>query len=429
MKASEVFIDALAPLKKRDVSLFLGGQTISQLGSMMQGTALAWLVWELSKSTEALGIVNMLQFMPFLFLGAFAGLLADRLDRRSILFVIRFAEMALAMSFAFLLYTDIIAVWHIYIFALLAGIIMGIDTPVEIAYLGDLSGQRQVREAVAIYNLIRQAAQTTAPALAGLLLAVFNSSRVFLINGAAAIFALGTLLFIRSRPAGKIPETASGDSPVLRRDGADFASFIEGFRFVIQDPRMSDLFLLSICITFFSSGVINLIPAVVTERLNAGPETLGFIQSAAGAGPIAGLILAVPFIQKAEKQGPVLLLFLVWMGAWFIAAAYTGSPWFWGVSMFAANIANPAVLTVAAGLIQFRTPAGLRGRVMGIWMMFSFGMMPFGALINGFLSGVIGIAPAILIFGLALICIAAGISIFRKPLLTWTPRKDGGVAT
>jgi MFS family permease len=130
--------------------------------------------------------------------------------------------------------------------------------------------------------------------------------------------------------------------------------------------------------------------------------------------------------QKVKNPGPTLLLSLVWMGTWFIAATNNDSVWFWMVGMFAANIANPAVLTVAAGLIQFLTPADLQGRVMGIWMMFSFGIMPFGALCNGFLSGAVGVVLSILIFRSVLILMALCIALIRRPLWSWIPHAEGG---
>ncbi|MDR1902690.1 MAG: MFS transporter [Treponema sp.] len=412
MNIFRVFIETVAPLKKRNVSLFLGGQVVSQFGSMLQGTALSWVVWEFSKSTEALGITNMLHYLPYLLFGPFAGVLADRLSRRGILLGLQAAEMALALLFAFLLQADSVSLWHIYLFSFLSGCILGIDSPVGAAYLGDLAGKKRVREAVALNNVILQAARTAAPAAAGILLAAVNSSRIFFINGAASLFIFAALLMISFRPL-KNPLSAAGGE-----------KFIDALRFIKGRAQIQDLIIASMCITFFSGGVSNLVPAVVTERLHAGPEALGFITAAFGAGPLIGAILIVPFFQKIKKPGTALLLSLAWMGAWFAAAAFSGSVWLWIVGMFAANLSNPAVLVIAAGLIQFLTPEQMYGRVMGIWMMLTFGMMPFGPLVSGFLSSGVGIAPAILIFAFTLILAAALMALFRGDFRRWLPHEE-----
>ena len=101
---NHIFRDAYAPLRNRNLSLYLSSQTISFIGTFMQATAQSWVVWQISRSTSALGLVAMLGSIPMLLFGAFAGVLADRLDRRKVLIGTQVTSMLLAFIFAILLH-------------------------------------------------------------------------------------------------------------------------------------------------------------------------------------------------------------------------------------------------------------------------------------------------------------------------------------
>src|SRR6266542_5414310 len=130
------FADTFAPLKNHNLSLYVGGQTVSQFGTFMQATAQAWVVSQVSHSASALGLTATLGAIPMLLLGAFAGIWADRLDRRKLLIATQAAAMLLAFAFAFLLQTGQIQLWHIYALSLALGCASALDMPAQSAFIG-----------------------------------------------------------------------------------------------------------------------------------------------------------------------------------------------------------------------------------------------------------------------------------------------------
>lgn len=412
-KKGQFFIEAFLPLKNKNLSVYLGGQTVSLLGTMIQGTAMPWVVWEISHSPKTLGLTNMLNFLPLLIFGAFAGIWADRLDRRKVLLFLQVGAMLLAFSFALLVQTGLIQVWHIFLLSFLIGSIAAFELPVQLAFLGDVAETKHISAAVSLNNLIRQASRTVGPALAGVIIGMFGVSQAFWINGASFLAVIGSLLVVQAHQVK--PTAAQQRRGQLR----------EGIQYIKGNHRVQDLLIVSGCIPFFAISISGMLPAIVTDRLQAGAEVLGIIQAAAGAGAMAGSILVVPFVGRIEKAGLAILNAMFWIGGCFVIASFSNTAWFWTVCIFASNMANPAVLAVSAGLLQTIAPPDMKGRIMGIWMTLSFGLQPFGAILIGYLANAIGVTAAVLSFAFALIGVAAFMFIFRSGFRRWKPMPNG----
>lgn len=167
------------PLKNRNLRIYLGGQAVSLLGTWMQSTAQSWVVWELTQSESSLGIVVMLNSLPLFLLAPWAGGFADRFNRRMILLVTQSIAMMLAFALAFLVQTNLVQIWHIYVFAFVLGAIAALDFPAQQAFIGDLSGMTQIRQAVTLNIMGLQVARMVGPALAGILLKAVGSAAAF----------------------------------------------------------------------------------------------------------------------------------------------------------------------------------------------------------------------------------------------------------
>lgn len=135
-----MYAGSFAPLKNRNLRIYLGGQAVSLIGTWMQATAQSWVVWELTRSESSLGIVVMLNTLPLFLLAPWAGGIADRFNRRFILLATQSIAMLLAFTLAFLIQTNLVQIWHIYLFALILGIINTLDFPAQQTFIGDLSG-------------------------------------------------------------------------------------------------------------------------------------------------------------------------------------------------------------------------------------------------------------------------------------------------
>ncbi len=197
----KTYTKSFAPLKNRNLRIYLGGQAISLLGTWIQSTAQSWVVWELTKSESSLGIVVMLNTLPLFLLAPWAGGIADRFNRRFILLATQSIAMLLAFVLAYLIQTDQVQVWHIYLFSFILGNVAALDFPAQQAFIGDLSGMGQVRQAVTLNIMGLQVARMLGPAIAGVLLKVFGAAASFWINGASFFVVILSIFAVRSQQA------------------------------------------------------------------------------------------------------------------------------------------------------------------------------------------------------------------------------------
>jgi MFS family permease len=160
------FQETFSPLRNRNLRIYLGGQAVSLIGTWMQITAQSWVVWRLSRSEAALGIVGMFSGLPFLILGPIAGVWADKLDRRKILINTQSAAATLAIILALLVQFGLVQLWHLYVLAILLGSVNALDMPSQQAFIGDMAGLDMVRKAVVVNGIIVQVSRIFVPTLA-----------------------------------------------------------------------------------------------------------------------------------------------------------------------------------------------------------------------------------------------------------------------
>ena len=179
--------------------LWFLGALVSNTGAWMQRTAQDWIVLtELTnRDAAALGITMALQFGPLLVMVPFTGLMADRFDRRKLLMWTQTASGALALGLGALVLSGTVQLWHVYVFALLLGIVTAIDTPVRQTFVSELVSDADISNAVALNSTSFQSARLVGPAIAGVLIAVLGSGWVFVINGVSFAGVLLSLVLIR----------------------------------------------------------------------------------------------------------------------------------------------------------------------------------------------------------------------------------------
>src|SRR5215467_4793937 len=176
------FSHTFAPLAVRSLRIYLAGQAVSLLGTWIQSTAQAWVVWQLSHSTVDLGVNAMLGMLPFLLLGPWISVWADRLDRRRLLVGTQVSSMILAAVLAVLVQTGTVQLWHVHLLALLLGMVNALDMPTQQAFIGELSGREQVREAIVLNVMIVQVSRMVGPAFAGWIISALGVTLTFWLN-------------------------------------------------------------------------------------------------------------------------------------------------------------------------------------------------------------------------------------------------------
>ncbi len=408
--------DSFSPLRLRNFRLYLGGQAISLLGTFMQITAQSWVVWQLSHSTTALGLAAMLSSLPILFLGPWAGVWADRLDRRRVLIASQTSAMILAFAFAVLVQMNAIQLWHIYALSLLLGIVNALDMPTQQAFIGDLSGMSQVRKAVVVNAMIIQIGRMLGPALAGFAIGVLGVATAFWLNGLSFLAVIASLLAVRATQV-RGTSTAS----VIEE-------YREGLRFIWSEPRIQDLLVFTILITLFAFPVINILPAVTTEILRREADVLGLLLASSGAGALVGTLLVAPVVQPLRRTGLVLGSAVAWAGVWEILFSLSAWLPLSLIGMFLVSLTIPVVLTTASGLMQTFAPPTMRARLLSTLLMVTFGIQPVASLLIGVSADHLGTSLAIRVNGVLMVVGTILLLVIRPKLREWEASHQPGIA-
>ncbi len=410
--------DSFTPLRLPNLRIYLIGQAISLLGTWMQVTAQGWLVWELSHSEVALGIVSMLGSLPLLLFGLWAGVWADRLDRRKVLIGTQAAAMVLAFILAVLVWTNSVQLWQVYVLSFLLGCVTALDFPAQQAFLGDLSGMTSVRKAIVLNAMIFQIGRMIGPALAGFVVGAIGAAAAFFLNGISFIAVIISLIIVRSHQV-RLP--GGGDQ---------VRAVLDGLNFIRREQRVQELILFATLVTFFGISLLSFFPALAADVLQGDAQTLGILLASSGAGAFVGATIVAPLAQTAHRIGRVLGLAVIWVGAWWIAVSLSRSVPLSMLCIFLVSLAMPTIMTTVNGLLQVMAPPKMRGRLLSAYIIVSFGIQPLAALFIGFWASRLGIAAAIAIDGIAIIVGAIVIMMLRPALRSWVaprPTEKPGV--
>ncbi len=403
-----------SPLKLPNFRLYISGQAVSLVGTWLQVTAQSWVVWELSHSEAALGVTAMLGALPTLLLGPWAGVIADRMNRRLLLILTQTGMMLLAFILAALVQLHMVQIWHVYVLSAFVGIFSALDFPTQQAFLGDLAGMGEVRRAVNMNAMMLQASRMIGPALAGWVIGSWGAATAFWLNGTSFLAVIGSLMAVTAHQVHR-PQTGNS---VLR-------DMWDGMLFLRSQPRIQDLLLLSISITMLALSLMSMMPAFASERLSGNASTLGYLLAASGGGALFSLILVMPMAQARRHVGVVMSAAVIWAGIWiFLLSLVTTLPLAM-LCLFLLSFSLPLVVAMAMGLIQVLTPGEMRARVLSLFTMVSFGLQPISAILIGTASERFGVAAVAGVNGTLLVAAGISLLLFRKGLKEWQVKAIG----
>ncbi|MBI1934981.1 MFS transporter [Candidatus Woesearchaeota archaeon] len=399
--------DGYSPLGMRNFRIYVSGQALSMVGTWMQMTAQSWVVWELTHSELKLGIVAMLGFIPFVILGPWSGVWADIVNRRKLLIGTQVAAMILAIIFAVLVQTHSIQIWHIYLLSILLGIVNTLDMPAQSAFIGDLSGMEHIRKAVAVNSTLVQISRMLGPALAGWVIAAVGVAPAFWLNALSFVAVILSLVAI------------SSNQEVHKRSGSHLNEFWDGMKFIYSQPRILDLMLLTLLLTFFAFSAVQIMPAVATDVLHGDARVLGNLLGAAGAGALLGSMVIMPLTAKIKKIGLLAAIATAWTGLWFVVFAFSRNAYTSMLFLFLSNLLAPLIFITTSAVMQSSAPPNMRARLMSALLMIMFGIQPFASIFIGFSASRLGSPLAIMINGALMVAGTAAILVFRPKLRRW----------
>ncbi len=410
MTGASRFGHMYAPLRVANYRNFLIGQTISTMGSLIQMTAQSWVVYELTRSSAALGTIAMLGSLPLLLVSPYAGTLADRIDRRRLLYGTQAALAALAATLAILVQTGTVQIWHLYVLAVLTGIVTALDGPALQAFAADLTGPALVRQAVSLNMMGFQVSRMVGPSVAGLLVGYYGSATAFWVNAASFLAVILALLRVRFN-------ADSPEAPRRRHAGQAPGTTMDAVRHVLRNPTVVNFYLYPLLYMVGAATTMTLYPVYVGDVLQRDARALGTIIGAWGAGNLVTSFLILPLVQNVRRTGILSAFLLVWFGAMlallrFIAlpasmAAIEGLGGRVGipdpvvavasVATFLSGITGPIVLSMASGLQQAMAPPDMRARLAALGTTITFGTQPFVSLAVGYAGEVFGAPTALLL--------------------------------
>ncbi len=409
MNPLSTFRESFSPLRFRNFRIYIGGQAISLIGTWIQTTAQGWLVWQLTGSEAANGMVQALSALPILLLGPWAGVWAERLDRRKLLIGTQIGLMLLAFILALLVQTGLVQIWHVFVLSFLLGVITAIDLPAQQAFLGDLAGMGEVRKAVNLNATVLQISRMVGPAIAGSILASQGLAPTFWINGLSFLAVIASLVVLQS-------------NQVRRQTGPvhPLGEIREALRYLRTHPRMQDLFIFATLVVLLVISIImSQLPAVAEKLLGGNAQTFGLLQSASGAGALISVLIVIPVFQSLKRSGLALTGAVLWMGIWLLVFGLSRSLLLSVTSLFLGSMGAPTVIATSLGLLQVMSPQDMRARLLSLFTMISFGLQTVAVLVVGALAENLGIATAIEINALLLLTGGVLMFLLRKGLKDW----------
>lgn len=367
--------------------IWFAGALVSNVGGWMQATAQDWVV--LTELTDndatAMGVTMALQFGPPLVLVSLTGWVADRFDRRHILFATQSALLALAIAVGVLLLNDVMTLPMMFCFALGFGVVNAFDAPARQAFVSDMVSTGDTSNAVALNSASFNLARMVGPAVGGLLIVAIGSGWVFIVNAATFLAMLLALMMLRrSLLAPRLKNRSRG-------------GLAAGFRYVWGRSDLRVVFVTVFLIGAFGMN-FPIFASTMALEFGAGADGYGVLSSVLAIGSLIGALLA------ARRDRARVRVVILAAGGFGIAAFISSAmPTYasYAVTLTFTGFMIVTLLTTANGYVQITTEPALRGRVLALYMAVIMGSTPVGAPIAGWVADTFGPRAAIMLGGTA----------------------------
>ncbi|UBM59393.1 MFS transporter [Marinilongibacter aquaticus] len=405
------FQNIFRALQYPNYRLFISGQAISRIGTWMERTGVNWVVYEMTHSPLMLGLtVFASQFPSFLF-SLYGGIVADRYDRHKVVLMTQIASMIQAIVLAVIVLLGHAQVWHILVLTTILGVINAFDIPVRQTLVHQMvDDPADIPNAVALNSSIVNIARLLGPALSGIVLSTLGAGVCFSINALSYLAVIVSLLFLKLKP----------QEMQLKKKG-NWREVLAGINYLKGHKQLAPLTVYMALLSLLVLPYNTLLPEFAKQVFHGGAETYGYITSCIGSGALIGTIFLAS-VKDDRRQIKILLINAVILGLSLIAFAFSQ---LLPVALLIAVVCGFTGLTqstICLTIIQTRSDPAMRGRMISLYAMALFGMLPLGSLLLGAVSHQIGSAFAVAIQGLISIVIATVFyRVFRKQNTTKVP--------
>lgn len=385
-------------LRVRNYRYYAIGQVISLTGTWMQRAAQDWLVLELSDGAPAaLGVAVALQFLPSLLFTLWAGVVADRFDKRLMLIGVQAAMGICGLALGTLDVSGVARLWHVYALCLLLGCFSAFDVPLRHSFVFEMVGPDVLTNAVALNSMTFNLARIVGPAVAGWLITLLGTGPVFLINGfSTAAVVVGLLMMDPSR---------------LRRSPApteDSGGLGAALRYVVRRPELLVILCVVFCVSTFGMNFENVFAVIARNVFHRDAAGYGLLITTLAIGTLTGAAFAAR--RSGDRAAGKRLMFGGAAGFGALAAVASIMPTYrlFAAALIPVGIAVLTFTTTANSTVQLTVDSEMRGRVMGLYMMLFLGGRPIGGLLSGWLAEVLHPRAPMLV-GAFVVLVATGV--------------------
>jgi MFS family permease len=385
-----------AALQHRNFNLWFRGQIVSLMGTWMQQTAQGYLIFELTRSPAYLGYVGFAAGIPTWLFTLYGGVIADRIERRKLLLATQTSMMLLAFILAALVFSGLVQPWHILVLAFALGVANAFDAPARLAIVSEMVSREDLTNAIALNATMFNTGSAIGPAVAGVAYALIGPAWCFMLNGLSFIGVIVALLLMKIAPR-----------PIAPRHGSAWSELMEGMRYIAASPTIRTLILLVSITSLFGISSTTLFPAWAVNILGGDATTTGLLQSARGVGALISA-LTIASLGRFKFKGRLLTLGSIAFPLLMLIFAFVRWIPLSLLVLLGSGLAIILVMNLANALVQTLAPDELRGRIMAIYSLTFFGLLPVGALWAGASAEQFG-EPNTVIMGAAISLMVAGL--------------------
>jgi MFS family permease len=377
---------------------------VSLCGTWLQAVASGWLVFQLTNSPFAVGLVTALGSLPILLFTLYGGVLADRVNKRRFVLILQCVKLVEALVLGILTQLDLITVPWVMALAVFAGLASAFEVPARQAMISEMVDRADLMNAIALNSSAYNMARVIGPAVAGVLIATVGIAACFYANAASYLAVIVALAMMRG---GARIETVAGESALV--------AFREGLAYVFGNRWPRALVIIVATFSVFGSSFIPMMPVFARDALNLSAAGYGALLSSVGVGASAAAFFMAAVANRARRSRLVLASSLAF-SALLTAAAFSPNL-VTAILLFTATGCSMALNGIAANtMLQGEAPDHLRGRVMGFYSFIVLGVAPFGAFQAGWLAEHLGVRAALALGGAVCLTVALVVTrTMRRP--------------
>ncbi|XWK86252.1 MAG: MFS transporter [Phormidium sp.] len=395
-------IPNIPAFKSKNYRLFFAGQGLSLIGSWMTQVATIWLVYKLSTSPWLLGIVGFASQIPSVVFLPIAGVFVERWNRHRVIIATQVLSMIQSLALAVLTLTGIINIWQLILLSLFQGTVNAFDAPARQAFVPEIVEKREdLANAIALNSAMFNGARLIGPAIAGIVLATVGAGYCFLIDGLSYIAVICALLAMKLKP----------HVVALNIKGNSLQRLKEGFVYAFSFPPIRAIILLLALVSFMGMQYTVLVPIFATKVLNGGADALGFLMAGSGVGALVGAVY-LSMRKSVVGLGKIIAYSPAIMGIGLVAFGLSRVLWFSLIMMFVTGLGFILQFASSNTLLQTIVEDDKRARVLSIYTLAFFGVIPFGNLFAGGLANYIGAPNTVIISGI--FCILGSLYFARQ---------------